>query len=81
VVQCANGGISMIVDPTGTTHLATSLYSKTRFVGDVFLRSEKTFYVKHGDFVAQLCLAASVMLLITAAMQKKKEKRIPNELD
>jgi apolipoprotein N-acyltransferase len=81
VVQCANGGISMIVDPAGTTRLATSLYSKTRFVSDIFLRSEKTFYVKYGDFIAQLCLAASVMILIAAIMQKKKEKRISNELD
>ena len=81
VVQCANGGISMIVDPTGTTHLATSLYSKTRFVGDIYLKSEMTFYVKYGDFVAHLCLAASVMILIAAVVQKKKEKRISNELD
>jgi apolipoprotein N-acyltransferase len=81
VVQCANGGISMIVDPTGTTRLATSLYSKTRFVSDIYLRSEMTFYVKHGDFVAQLCLTASVMILIAAVIQKKKAKRNSNELD
>ena len=80
VVQCANGGISMIVDPTGTTRLATSLYSKTQFVSDIFLRSEMTFYVKYGDLIAQLCIAASVMILIAAVMQKKKEKRISNEL-
>jgi hypothetical protein len=40
-----------------------------------------TFYVKYGDFIAQLCLTASVMILIAAVMQKKKEKRISNELD
>jgi apolipoprotein N-acyltransferase len=80
VVQCANGGISMIVDPTGTTRLATSLYSKTQFVSDIFLRSEMTFYVKYGDLIAQLCIAASVMILIAAVMKKKKEKRISNEL-
>jgi len=81
VVQCANGGISMIVDPTGTRHSTTSLYSKTRFAGDIFLRSEKTFYVKYGDLIAQICLAVSVMILIAAVIQKKKEKRISNELD
>ena len=81
VVQCANGGISLIVDPTGTMHMVTSLYSKTRFVSDIYLRSEMTFYVKYGDFIAQLCLTASVMILIAAVMQKKKEKRISNELD
>jgi apolipoprotein N-acyltransferase len=74
------GGISMIVDPTGTMHLATSLYSKTRFVSDIFLRSETTFYVKYGDIIAQLCLAISVMLLVAAVLQTKKEKRISNGL-
>jgi len=81
VVQCANGGISMIVDPTGTVHSATSLYSKTRFIGDIFPRSEKTVYVKYGDFVAQFCLVISVMLFISAVMQKKKERRASNDLD
>jgi apolipoprotein N-acyltransferase len=75
VVQCANGGISMIVDPTGTTHLATSLYSKARFVSDIGLRSEETFYVRHGDLIAKLSIAASVMMLIAAVMQKRKAKR------
>ncbi len=79
VVQCANGGISMIVDPAGIMHVATSLYSKTQFVSDIFLRSEKTFYVKYGDIIAQLCLTASLMILIAAVVQKKK--RISNELD
>jgi apolipoprotein N-acyltransferase len=81
VVQCANGGISMIVDPTGATHLTTSLYSTTRFVGNIYLRSEMTFYVKHGDFVAHLCLAVSMMILFASVLQKKKEKRISNGLD
>lgn len=74
VVQCANGGISLIVDPTGTKHFATKLYSKTKFVGDIYLRSEKTFYVKYGDVAGKLCLAASVMMFITAVLQKRKRK-------
>jgi apolipoprotein N-acyltransferase len=62
IVQCANGGISMIVDPTGKTHFATKLYTKAQFVGDVGLRSYHTFYVKYGDIVAQLCLIASILM-------------------
>jgi apolipoprotein N-acyltransferase len=81
VVQCANGGISMVVDPAGTTHFVTSLYSETEFVDNIFLRTEKTFYVKYGDVLAQVCLAVSVMIFIAAVIQKKKEKRASNELD
>jgi apolipoprotein N-acyltransferase len=81
VVQCANGGISLIVDPTGTTHLATNLYSRTQFVGDIYLRSGMTFYVKHGDIVAHICIAVSVMIFFAAVLQKRKEKRISNGLD
>jgi apolipoprotein N-acyltransferase len=75
MVQCANGGISMIVDPSGTQHLTTSLFSKTRFIGDIYAKSEMTFYVKYGDVFAQLCLTVSMMVLFAAVIQKKREKK------
>jgi apolipoprotein N-acyltransferase len=75
VVQCANGGISMIVDPTGTPQLSTSLYTKTSFLSNVGLRTEETFYVKYGDIVAELCLAASLMMTIMLIVQKRNPKR------
>ena len=75
VVQCANGGISMVVDPTGNSQLTTKLYSQAKFVTDIGLLSEKTFYVNYGDIVAQVCLAASIMLLIAAVLQRNKSKR------
>ncbi len=76
VVQCANGGISLIVDPTGNARHSTKLYSKTQFVGDIYKRSELTFYVKHGDIAAHVCFAVSVMIFMAAVLQKKKEKKI-----
>jgi apolipoprotein N-acyltransferase len=75
VVQCANGGISMIIDPTGKRQLATNLYTKTNFIADIGLLSGKTFYVEYGDILARISLAASIMLLITAFMQRNKSKR------
>jgi apolipoprotein N-acyltransferase len=80
VVQCANGGISMIVDPTGTAHWATSLYSKAQFIGTIGLRSETTFYVNHGDIVAQICIAGSAMMLLGAIMRRKNKGNL-NGLD
>ena len=75
VVQCANGGISMIVDPTGKRQLTTSLYTKTKFIADIGLLSDETFYVKYGDIVAQICLAASIMMLIAAVLKNNILKK------
>jgi len=81
VIQCANGGISMIVAPTGITHLATSLYCKTHFLGDIRLKNNETFYVKHGDILARLCLAVSMLMISAAIIKRKERKESRNELD
>ncbi|MGD1045565.1 MAG: apolipoprotein N-acyltransferase [Bacteroidota bacterium] len=74
VVQCANGGISMVVDPTGKRQVTTNLYTRTKFITDIGLLSDKTFYVEHGDIVAQLCLVMSIMMFISAILKKNKSK-------
>jgi apolipoprotein N-acyltransferase len=70
VVQCANGGISLVVDPTGKRQLATNLYTRAKFIADIGLLSSTTFYVKHGDVVAQACLAASLLMILAAVIKK-----------
>ena len=70
VVQCANGGISLIVDPTGKRQTTTDLYTRTKFIADISSLSDKTFYVQYGDVVAQLCLAISILMLMTAFLKK-----------
>ena len=75
VVQCANGGISLVVDPTGKRQLTTNLYTKTKFTADIGVRSDKTFYVNHGDTVAHLSVAGSIMMLVAATLRLNKSKR------
>jgi apolipoprotein N-acyltransferase len=70
VVQCANGGISTVVDPTGKSQLTTNLYTRTKFISDINVRSDKTFYVEYGDVVAHVCLAASLLLLLLTILKK-----------
>jgi apolipoprotein N-acyltransferase len=72
IVQCANGGISMIVDPTGKTYMATRLYTKTHFIAELGLQKEVSFYVKHGDIIPQGCIAIASLLLLAACIQKRK---------
>ena len=75
VVQCANGGISLVVDPTGKRQVTTNLYTRAKFVTDIGLLSDETFYVKYGDIVPQICLAVSIMMLVTTVLPVNKIKR------
>jgi len=64
IVQCANGGISCIVDPYGVTHITTELYTKKSFIGSIYSRSDQTCYVRYGDLVGKCCTGISVMILL-----------------
>lgn len=70
IVQCANGGISMVVDPTGKRQSTTNLYTRTKFISDIVLSSDKTFYVTYGDILAQICLVASLLMILAAVIKK-----------
>jgi apolipoprotein N-acyltransferase len=63
VVQCANGGISLVADPSGRIRTSAGLFTRARFVAEIGLRSDETFYVKYGDVVARLCLIASIVFV------------------
>lgn len=73
VIQCANGGISLIADPSGTIQTATSLYTEAQFVSEIFPRTNTTFYVEHGDVTGKICIAVSLMMLIAAILQRRKK--------
>ncbi len=74
VVQCANGGISEIVDPLGNVSSQTGMFTSAELVGEVETRSELTFYTRHGDVFAQLCLFCSAVFVIMAAADKMKKR-------
>ena len=59
VVQCANGGISCFVDPSGRVRSSTELYTERAFIGAVRPRTDVTFYAEHGDWFAAACLVCS----------------------
>ena len=49
VVQGANGGISLVVDPSGRTVRRSSLFERSSWTETVRPRQEMTFYAQHGD--------------------------------
>ncbi len=74
VVQCANGGISLIADPSGTIQTSTALFTRAQFVAKIGRRSGETFYVKYGDVFARLCLIASIVMAALSISQSRFQK-------
>jgi apolipoprotein N-acyltransferase len=78
IVQCANGGISMVVDPTGAIRTATKLFTRTKFVDDIGLRKDITFVVEYGDIVAHICLALSLLIIVIAFLRPQNINKDKN---
>ena len=74
VVQCANGGVSAYVDPLGSMHATTEMYTPTGMQSTVAASDEMTFYAKHGDLFAQLCLFCTALFLIITVTKKFRRK-------
>lgn len=66
IAQCANGGISCIIDPWGRTIESTRMFTQTVLVGRVDPRTELTFYTEHGEWLGELCSVIAAFFLATA---------------
>ena len=63
VVRCANGGISCIINPLGKIESETKMFTKTVLVGNVELRSEKTFYTEHPAIITTIISIISLWIV------------------
>jgi apolipoprotein N-acyltransferase len=63
MVRAANTGISAVVDPWGRVLEETRLFEPTVLVREVPFVSGTTFYTRHGDLFAQVCLAIALALV------------------
>jgi apolipoprotein N-acyltransferase len=79
VVQCANGGISTVVDPTGVHRVSTPMYTQTRVLADVNPSREETFYARHGDLFAQVCSLAAIGMVVVAFVRKINAKKTEDD--
>lgn len=70
VVRAANGGISCIIDPLGTTIAETNLFAKDVLVGDVLLENEITFYTKHPYLIPIFSVIISLSVLFIVIVRK-----------
>lgn len=77
VVQCANGGISCFIDPSGNIVQQSSMYEKSVLHQKIEPRSDKTVYTRFGDWLAEMCLVIS-LFFVTAALSSIFYKHLRN---
>jgi apolipoprotein N-acyltransferase len=76
VVQCANGGISFVVDPSGTIRTETELFSRLGFQTTIGTPVAGTPYTRHGDWLAEGCSLITLFALFSAWMHRMMRKRM-----
>jgi apolipoprotein N-acyltransferase len=59
--RCANTGISAFIDTQGQILQNTGLYEDATLLATLQLGNGKTFYTRHGDWFAWLCVAVSLL--------------------
>jgi apolipoprotein N-acyltransferase len=70
LVRVANTGVSAIINHKGEVVAKTPWWEEATLKGQVRLRSGRTFFARHGDFIGRICLVAGVGFLLVAAIRK-----------
>jgi apolipoprotein N-acyltransferase len=74
-VRAANTGVSALIDPRGRVLARTLLFERTVLVGDVPLVQRQTFYARHGDVFAWVCVAATMLISAHAWRRRRGSGR------
>ena len=74
LIRAANTGISAIVDPYGRVAERSPLGQQLVLRGVFEYRTDQTFYVRHGDLFALLCIAVCVGVLMLVFVRKRAKE-------
>ncbi|NER12160.1 apolipoprotein N-acyltransferase [Leptobacterium flavescens] len=78
IARSANTGISAFIDQKGNVLKTLGYELKGSLQASISLNSEKTFYVKYGDYIARLCvLLAGLIFLYAIAIKRKPKASLP----
>ena len=75
VVRCANTGISAYVNQRGDILTESDWWVREAFKEDVNKNKELTFYTVSGDYIGRICVAASLMVLLSFVLKLWKDSR------
>ena len=64
IARCANTGISAIISPPGEILQPTPWWEPAAIKGQIPLREDITFYVRHGDITGRVCTFLFILLLL-----------------
>ena len=76
VARAANTGISGFIDPAGNILEKTDVFTACALTRQVPVMSGNTFYTRHGDFAAQACLVAFLLICVVKPMKKKLRRSL-----
>lgn len=74
LLRATNDGITVVVDPYGRVVDQIPRHCQMVLRGRFNYRRERTLYTSHGDVFAWLCVAASVGVLIGAAVKREGKR-------
>lgn len=78
VARCANTGISAFFNQRGDVIQRSGWWVKASLRGTVHVRSDLTFYARHGDYIGIGSYGVSALLLILAAGLAIRGKQVRN---
>ena len=74
IARSANTGISAFINQKGDITSRTKYNEKIALLGKVHLNKEQTFYVKHGDYIARICVGILVVMLLLVLFRFRKTR-------
>jgi len=73
VVRAANTGISGFIDSRGRIIRKSDIFVEATLTENVAIGNKKSFYTKHGDMFAYVCIACSLLMLINRLLHEKRK--------
>ncbi|MBZ9631996.1 apolipoprotein N-acyltransferase [Salegentibacter sp. LM13S] len=74
IVRSANTGISAFINQKGEITKSFGYEKQGSIKGDIHLNSEKTFYVKYGDYLARIAQFLALFIFLFAVVKYKRTR-------
>jgi apolipoprotein N-acyltransferase len=75
IARCANTGISAIISPSGEILQPTPWWQPAVIRGNIPLRDDMTFFVRHGDITGRICSFIFILLLLALGVRFVTKER------
>jgi apolipoprotein N-acyltransferase len=74
LLRATNSGITAIIDPRGEIVLTLPREREAVLAGNFEYLNTQTFYTRHGDVFAWLCVGVAAGMILAAAARKRREQ-------